>query len=297
MKKSLVALAALAIVGVASAQSSVTLYGVADLSLAKATGGKTQMSGNGLLNNGNSRLGVRGTEDLGGGLKASFNFEEGINLESGATDANTFQRNANMSLSGGFGTFQMGRTLSPSFYGTAAWELTGMANYSMVANKFGFGGAGNPRNNSQFTYITPNMGGFSSTLGYITQADNLGNAKADINVVYRGGPLAVGLVYSKVENAERNVALGAKYDFGMFKVAGSFQDPAGPSKGFTIGGTANLGVASLTLDVGRDTNNSTTDTLIEALYPMSKRTTAYAAALRQGLPGVTNYGVGIRHNF
>ena len=73
MKKSLIALAVLAASGAAMAQSSVTMYGVADLSLAKANGVSAQMSGNGVMNNGNSRLGVRGVEDLGGGLKASFN--------------------------------------------------------------------------------------------------------------------------------------------------------------------------------------------------------------------------------
>ena len=86
MKKSLIALAVLAASGAAMAQSSVTMYGVADLSLAKSNGVSAQMSGNGVMNNGNSRLGVRGVEDLGGGLKASFNFEQGINAENGRTD-------------------------------------------------------------------------------------------------------------------------------------------------------------------------------------------------------------------
>ncbi|MDP2769378.1 MAG: porin, partial [Giesbergeria sp.] len=164
MKKSLIALAVLAASGVAMAQSSVTLYGVADLGLVKSNGISAQMTGNGLMNNGSSRLGVRGVEDLGGGLKASFNFEQGINAESGNTDAATFQRAAWMALSGGFGKFQMGRTLNPSFFGVAAWELTGTANYSAVGNQFSFTGQG-PRTNSLFQYSTPKMGGFSSTLG------------------------------------------------------------------------------------------------------------------------------------
>jgi len=302
MKKSLVALAALALVGAASAQSSVTMYGVADLSLAKATGSSAQMSGNGVMNNGSSRLGVRGTEDLGGGLKANFNFEQGINAETGATDAVTFQRAANMSLSGGFGTILMGRTLTPSFYGVAAWELTGTANYSAVASQFGFAG-GPSRNSSQFTYTTPSMGGLSASIGYITDPDMgpaADNAKLDMNVIYRGGPLTVGLSANKTENMSTNASLGAKYDLGMFQVAGSLQDAAGPSKGFTIGAGANLGAVSLVLDIARDTNDKTTDVLLEAKYPLSKRTFAYAAALRQDFvvgDKVTNYGVGLRHNF
>ncbi|MEI2623383.1 MAG: porin [Giesbergeria sp.] len=76
-----------------------------------------------------------------------------------------------LALSGGFGRFQMGRSLTPSFWGVAAWELTGTANYSAVANQFGFAG-GPSRNNSMFMYTTPNMGGFSGTLGYVAKPDN-----------------------------------------------------------------------------------------------------------------------------
>lgn len=300
MKKTLVALAALAVVGAASAQSSVTLYGVADLSLSDSSAAlaTTQMSGNGTMNNGSSRLGVRGTEDLGGGLKASFNFEQGINAETGATDATTFQRAANLSLAGAFGSVKMGRTLTPSFFGVATWELTGTANYSAVANQFGFAGVA-PRNNSEFSYTSPTMGGFSGTLGYIFKADNAGNAKTDANLKYVAGPVAVGFSYNKVQNSAKNWALGAKYDFGMFKVAASIQDPAGVRKGFTLGGSANLGPVSLTLDLARDTGSAvkSTDALLEALYPLSKRTFAYAAALRDGSSAVNQYGLGVRHNF
>lgn len=299
MKKTLIAVAALAATG-AFAQSSVTLYGVADLSLAKSTGVSSQQSGNGILNNGNSRFGLRGTEDLGGGLKASFNFEAGVNAETGATDANTFQRAANMVVSGGFGSILMGRTLSPSFYGVAAWELTGAANYSVVANQFSFAGAPS-RNNSQFSYTTPTMGGLSATLGFVNKGDNGGNSKTDINVIYANGPLAAGLSYNKVQNATKNWALGASYNFGGFKLAASYQDPAGNAKGFTLGGTVPLGAVSLTLDVARDTDAKDTNTLLEAKYALSKRTFVYGAFHRDGkgknATAVNTYGVGIRHNF
>ncbi|HVL76861.1 MAG TPA: porin, partial [Noviherbaspirillum sp.] len=112
MKKSLFALAVLgAFAGAASAQTSVTVYGVADISLAKARGVSTQMSSAGLLNNGTSRLGFRGTEDLGGGLRASFNFEQGIDLEQGNLSQDgggAWGRAANMSLGGAWGTLSMG---------------------------------------------------------------------------------------------------------------------------------------------------------------------------------------------
>ncbi len=304
MKKSLIAVAvAAALPAAAFAQTSVTLYGVADLSLSKANqGGKTQMSGNGLLNNGSGRIGVRGTEDLGGGLKASFNYEQGINAETGATDSSTFQRQANMSLSGRAGTLMMGRALTPSFFGVAAWELTGAANYTAVGNMFSWAGAGS-RNNSQWSYKTPNMGGFEATLGYITEADNGGNDKVDFNAIYRGGPVVVGLSYNKVQGAaDAGWSLGGRYNFGMFAVAASYQDPSDTRKGFSVGGLAKLGPVQLVIDVARDTGDpsnyaKSTDYIVELLYPLSKRTTVYAAAHRDGSSKTNTTGLGVRHNF
>lgn len=301
MKKSLIALAALAAVSAASAQSSVTMYGVADLSLAKLPGVSTQMSGEGLMNNGGSRLGVRGVEDLGGGLQAAFNFEQGLNMETGAMSGpNPFQRAANLSLMGKFGTFKMGRTLTPSFYAMSAWDLTQAANYSVVGNQFAWAGAGS-RNSSEFSYKTPSFGGFTAQLAYVAAPDNGGHDKKDANAIYANGPVVVGLAYNKVEGSSSNVALGGKYSFGAFEVAASFQDPAGDARGFTLGGGATFGAVHLVLDVARDTHFHDTDVVLEAKYALSKRTFAYAAAYRNGngktVDSTTSYGLGLRHNF
>lgn len=305
MKKSLVALAALAVVGAASAQSSVTLYGVADIGLSQTTGHSIAASANGLLNNGNSRLGVKGTEDLGGGLKASFNFEEAVNLADGSTDAKTFQRNAFMAVSGNFGEVYAGRRLSPGFYAVATYELTGAANYSAVAGTFGF--TGPSRNDAFVAYTTPNMGGFSATLGTKlpgNAADS--NGSTQLNVIYNKGPLAAALGYEKTDNAaENNVSLGASYNFGVAKVAVGFYDPAGVKRGFSLGASVPVGAAaSVTLDAARDTGSAVqvTNWVLEGKYALSKRTFAYAAvynagATVAGADSVTTTGLGIRHNF
>jgi predicted porin len=307
------------------AQSSVTLYGVADMSLAKtnaplpgdATRTAFQVSGSGFMNNTTSRLGVSGVEDLGGGLKASFNFEHGLNMEDGAgnlSGGQMWSRAAWLALQGGFGRFQMGRSLSPSFFGVAAWELTGTANYSAVGSQFNWNNG--LRNNSMFQYTTPNLSGFSATLGYVMKPDNMigldpqGNAKYDLNAIYRNGPLVAALSYNKTTDLKGNMALGASYDFGMAKVAGSIQNNGGPSKGFTIGATVPVGAFALTLDIARENGDGmkNTDFLLEAKYAMSKRTFAYAAYYKDGdnngaLPGGYNtgaknhLGLGIRHNF
>lgn len=299
MKKTLIAMAAVAVAGVASAQSSVTLYGVADASLAKSTGSDAKLSTNGLMNNGNSRWGIKGTEDLGGGLSAGFNFEAAVNLGNGATDANYFQRHAFMFVKGGFGQLKLGRTLSPSFYAVATWELTGAANYSAVANMFGF--AGPSRTDGAIAYTTPNMGGFDATLGYVMKGNDAnGKARVDLNARYVNGPIAIALGYDKQQDAEKGLSLGGKYTFGNFAVAASYMDPAGASKGFTIGGTAKTGPVDLTLDIARDTEAKDTNVLVEVKYPLSKRTFAYAAFLRQNkdaADSVNNLGLGLRHNF
>ena len=303
MKKSLIALAVLGFAGAAMAQSSVTLYGVADAGLGKAKSAgdtKVNMQSAGTMNNGTSRLGVRGVEDLGGGLKAGFNFETGLSLENGNTStagAGFWGRAANLWLGGSWGTFQMGRTLNPSFYGVAAWELTGTANYSVVGNTYGY--VGGARNSSEFSYKTPDFGGLTAKLGYIMKADNGGNAKWDLNVIYANGPIAAGLSANKTKGQKVGYALGGKYNFGNFAVAASYSDNHKVRRGFSIGGTANFGAASVTLDLTRDTKNLAgkkyTNGLLEGKYALSKRTFMYAAYLRHD--GNNNYGLGVRHNF
>ena len=126
MKKSLIALAVLSASGFAMAQSSVTLYGVADAGLGKVKFGtgtdasnKTEFTSGSLVNNGTSRIGVRGTEDLGGGLKAGFNFESAIDLDDGAASSAFWARQANLWLGGNWGTVKLGRQFSPSYLTTA----------------------------------------------------------------------------------------------------------------------------------------------------------------------------------
>ena len=316
MKKSLIALAVLGFAGAAMAQSSVTLYGVADAGIGKIEAGsgaggndasdKTEFISGSLMNNGISRIGVRGVEDLGGGLKAGFNFESGLDLDNGnnlGSGGGFWGRAANLWLGGGWGTVKLGRTLNPSFYGTVAWELTGSATYSVVTNTYNFAGSG-ARNNSQFSYKTPNMGGFSAELGYILKPDNGDRAKWDVNAIYANGPIGVGLLANKVKSGKTNYALGGKYNFGNFALAGSYTTAHNAAnakrRGYSLGGTATFGAASLTLDLTRDTKNEWTgdkytNGLVEAKYALSKRTFVYGAFLR--LDDTNNYGIGVRHNF
>ena len=316
MKKSLIALAVLGASGVAMAQSSVTLYGVADAGVGKIEAGapagndatdKTQFISGSRMNNGNSRIGVRGVEDLGGGLKAGFNFESGLDLDDGAnlgSGGGFWGRAANLWLGGNWGTFKMGRTLNPTFYGITTWELTGAANYSVIGNTYNFAGGGS-WNNSQLSYRTPVMGGgFSAEIGYILKADNADRDKVDLNVMYTNGPIGVAVTANKVKGISTNWSVGGKYSFSNFALAASYTNANNLAnarrRGFGIGGTATFGAFALTVDLTRDTKNEWTgkkytNGVVEAKYALSKRTFVYGAFLR--LDSTNTYGIGVRHNF
>ena len=302
----------MAATGAAFAQSSVTLYGVADMGLQKVSGTSLQLNSAATLNNGTSRWGVRGVEDLGGGLKASFNFEAGLSLDNGITGqsgGNYFSRAAYMALAGGFGEVSMGRRLNPAFNTAAAWELTGTANYSAVVSQFGAVLNG-IRNNDLLMYTSPSFGGVTVQFAHVLKGDraagtpSIDESTNDLSLRYGAGPLAVAFNWNKNGEASgSNKHLGASYNFGAFKVAGAWIDPVGAAKGFSVGASAPMGPVTLTVDFARDTNAKDTDLLIEAKYALSKRTTAYAAYLRDGdkkigaLRGENGLGLGIRHNF
>jgi predicted porin len=146
MRKSLITFAALAASGAATAQSSLTLFGVADsaishysvkssfynntgtlppppaLAVAEATRSQTVLSSGA---NSSSRVGFRGTEDLGGGLAAGFWLESGITQDSGATALASFSRRSTVSLSGGFGEIRLGRDYVPSYWNESVFDPMG----------------------------------------------------------------------------------------------------------------------------------------------------------------------------
>ena len=132
MKKSLVALAALAVVGAASAQSSVTLFGVVDATYAYGSGSvsnKSQLTNSGYNS---SRLGFRGVEDLGGGLAASFWLEGSLGNDDGSAGTNAgkggsldFNRRSTLSLSGNFGELRLGRDYTPTFNNVSTYDPFG----------------------------------------------------------------------------------------------------------------------------------------------------------------------------
>ena len=134
MKKSLLALAVLgAFAGAASAQTNVTLYGIADVGVGMSDKGGDSDSFLTVFSGvqSTSRFGIRGQEDLGGGLAATFNIEAGVNWDNGDADSSFWQRRAVVGLKGGFGEVRLGRDYTPGFSAAGATDVMG---YGLFGN-------------------------------------------------------------------------------------------------------------------------------------------------------------------
>ncbi|MES2070136.1 MAG: porin [Pseudomonadota bacterium] len=149
----------------AQAQSSVTLYGDVDqyLGYIRSSSGKS-ITG---LNDGailRSRLGLRGTEDLGGGLEAKFNLEQGINADSGsqADGARLFDRQAWVGINTPVGEFRLGRQNTAIFFIGGAIDYTDRTTFGSIINTFGVPS----RYDNDISYKSPRMAGLQLDLHY-----------------------------------------------------------------------------------------------------------------------------------
>lgn len=233
MKKSLIALAAVAASGAAFAQSSVTVYGTVDTSVGYVKGND---SVSGMLNSGNStsKLGFRGVEDLGNGLKANFVLEGQVNPDDGTGAADggfDFKRQSTVGLSGSFGEVRLGRALTASYNAVSRYDMFGTVGLgSTLAWKNDYA----TRSSNMISYISPKFSGFGVGIdyGFGEQKENRTARYAGIGATYDNGPLSLGLGYDKANNA-LDVAgdedlttwqLGGSYDLSVVKLAAFYKE-------------------------------------------------------------------------
>jgi len=165
MKKTLIALAVLTVSGAAFAQSTVTLFGGADLNVRNVTSGTNKFSGMAQDGIYSSRFGVNGTEDLGGGLKGNFHFEGGMNPDVGTSAGFNFTRKSTIGLAGGFGEVRLGRDYTPLF------TVAG------IADPFGTNGVGSSYNLANG--VTNNTATGTTAGGTFRTAQSASKAGAD----------------------------------------------------------------------------------------------------------------------
>ncbi|GAP34788.1 porin [Piscinibacter sakaiensis] len=318
MKKSLVALAVLGtFAGAASAQSSVTIYGLFNVAVMKSNSGTANITqlvpgaaGNiwEMRQFGTSRLGFRGNEDLGGGMSAQFTMEHRFNPDDGA------QNNASSFWSGrsfvqltqaGVGSIYLGRDYTPIFwvqlktdpFGNDGLAQSGSAatyaGYTTPASPAALGGARAP---NSIGFVSASFGGF---VGRATVALSEGTQTGRIMGLageYTAGPLYAGVGYETVKDGVADglglVNVGVSYDFGVAKVMGYYgrsqTRTAGTTRGentnhvWALGGTAKVGpglAKAMYYKIDpRFANNTRQKLGLGYDYLLSKRTNLYVEA-------------------
>ncbi len=320
MKKSLIALAVLAASGAAMAQSSVQLYGIVDAFVGttqdtiKTPGSKSQtvVESGGLKS---SRWGMKGSEDLGGGLKAGFKLEQRFKSDTGALDGVNFKGESSINLSGNFGTVALGRMGTP--YDDLRGKTNAIAdtNLSPVGDTIKNAKADyTDKTDNTVAYVSPTFNGFSAAVA-VSFGENKTNVAdatqhSSLKLQYANGPLLVGYGFQKEESQVMTVAtptapsvatgqtddktfnlLAASYDFGVAKLVGGYQTMELESKGIKQGDNDSLyfgvqapvakninvyfGYAGSEYDAVTGTDYKTSGYTLAANYVLSKRTDAY----------------------
>lgn len=266
MKKSLIAVAALAAVGAASAQSSVTLYGIVDTGFGvkqvkteeggvttkvRTTGvnpGKSNLSG--------SRFGLKGQEDLGNGLSAVFALEAGFNSGNGGW-AGGFNRRSVVGLKGNFGQVLLGRDWTPMDSIASDYQAIDVTTGDTV---HGLGTNGLYTDRINGIHYSGEFGGVGvkASVGYndektttVGQERNVRTEAYGLGVSYAGGPLTVGAAVQYFRdkttthtpatglNGTRNkgveYGVGATYDFTAAKLYAHYLAKDGDFTTYTNG--------------------------------------------------------------
>ena len=303
------------------AQSSVTLFGVVDAGYSVGNGSVSDSTAMRTDRAGSSRLGFRGVEDLGGGMRAEFWLEAGVANDSGAgyasntnnqavtgltsvgTQGMTFNRKSTVGLVGKMGEIRLGRDYSPQFYPDAQYDPFGTNGVASSLIAYG-GGLTAVRASNMIAYHSPNVSGFTVMLGSYMGENNTGAAAGKsgdgngIHVRYAQGKLALGIASSTTKSGAatevKTSTMGGSYNFGVATVTFNSNtvkntgavDLEGMMIGAMIpmaGGTLKFSNASLKQGVAETKRNA-----VGYVMPLSKRTSLFATYARNANSGGAN---------
>jgi predicted porin len=316
MKKTLIALAAVAATGAAFAQSSVTLFGIVDVNVRNVKQGGENLTTMGTDGIASSRLGFRGVEDLGGGMKAGFWLEGALAPDTGTPNGLQFQRRSTVSLMGGFGEIRLGRDYTPTFWNHTVYDPFGTNGVGSSVNTFipvggtvlGSGATTTVRANNSIGYFLPNFGGFSGQFMYAlkeAKTANTPNEYTGIRLTYAAGPLSVAFATasegSSVETESlKRTNLGASYDFGVAKPMAQYtlaKFGSAEVKHLMVGVVAPVGPGNIKASYTRSDynpaagNGDANQIAVGYDYNLSKRTAVYGTYARiTNKNGGSSYG-------
>lgn len=341
MKKTVLAAAiATAMCGAVQAQSSVQLMGTADIfaggiRMAGDPGRRSVVNSGGMTT---SWIGFKGVEDLGGGLKVNFALTSFLQVDSGNPGRfggdPYFSRDANVGLSGSFGTVTVGRALAPNFLPTVIFNPFGdsftFSPLVLHANVGLFNGTGwtatSPSDTgwaNEILYSTPSWNGLSANIHYQLgeQANTNGPHNFGFNVLYFSGKFAATAFYERDQIANPTPArfatldkktdwmLGASYDFTVVKAFATYgqakSDTLVPErKTLSLGASIPFGSGKFLAGTARTKvtpgNVKRTTTTVGYDYNFSKSTDVYINVMRDSITGFasgTSFGAGIRKRF
>jgi predicted porin len=334
MKRSLfIAAVSTLAAGSALAQSSVTIYGRLNETVERQKDGST--SSTQVVNNA-SRIGFKGTEDLGGGLKAFFLIEHGFSPDTGAAASTFWGRESNVGLShASFGTLRLGN-MGPTAAYFATADYVSFHNHDTGTSSDAFYlYPGDARNT--IAYKTPTFGGLDAEFQLGLREAGATNTQT-LAVNYVGGPLHLGAGYvngptsfdGDTYNDSQELGLRAMYEFGAFTVGTYFarnEFEASPTNAgvavkrdtFRLSGMFVTGPVELHANVGfagkLKVNGASADGTdakqftLGVNYNLSKRTKVYTFYTKVDNKANINYyssaagddfqslALGIRHNF
>ncbi|MBQ0131613.1 MAG: porin [Comamonas sp.] len=273
-KKLMAALPLMALGSVSFAQSSVTLFGTVDQA-ATYVDGRDKWSGLQSGGNADSRIGFRGTEDLGGGLKAQFWLESGILSDTGSGDSGgglDFKRRATVGLMSNAGELRLGRDETSAYRsmkrfdvfnnagigGSQMWSDGFVPNTALTSPTLG----DSKRKDNLVAYYSPNWGGFNFAANYgfgessndtwktrayagLTLGYNNGAWNAALSAEQQNGN-ALPVAGSAFELRQRAYSAGVGYDFGRVQISGAYRqsDVSGPAGNSLDGQSYMLGLAA-----------------------------------------------------
>ena len=285
----------------ASAQSSVTLFGVVDANARWVKNGDAG-SIKSLSTSGNetSRLGFRGVEDLGGGLKASFHIEGELVNDTGNPAGQNWQRRSTVSLLGGFGEVRLGRDYTPTFWSHYFFDPFGTVGVGSQLNMMtqqgqttllGSGATTLVRASNSVGFLLPNMGGVFGQAMVAAGEGAVGNKYWGGRVGYRAGPIHAAVAYGRTDLGASDLKgfnAGASYDFGFMNLMAQYnryEAGASEQKNFLIGATAPVGPGTLLASYNKASGSGAgagdaTMLALGYVYDLSKRTAVYTTFAR-----------------
>ena len=312
MKKSLLAIA-LATLASASAfaQSSVTIYGRLNESVERQKTGTADPVW--VLQNSASRIGFKGTEDLGGGLKAGFQIEHGFSPDTGAAAGTFWGRQSEVNIGGGFGLLRLGNFTSEAYFATA--DYISMHNHDTGTSSdalYAYLG----RDINKIAYRTPDIKGLTVEAAVALSEGSGFGRTVDLAANYAIGPVQLGAGYQRVSTTgQKQFAIRGLYEIGSFVVGAYVQRDenayaAGKRTTTRLSGMYTLGSSELHLnfgnagDYGNVANSGAKQFTLGYNYNLSKRTKVYsfytkvdAAAANSYLTDFSSFALGLRHNF